>query len=127
MKLLLALLFLVSTEAHAAKLMSQKVRSYFPVLGMGSTSSVAYTGTAGSSFEWTPSGGASTILLRIITTTAAHIKVAASPTATTADPYLPANTEMLLEVPTGSKVSAIQNATGGFLYTTEMLLYPNLD
>lgn len=125
--ILLALLLLSSAEAFAAKRLSWKAPVYFPSVGLGSTSSVAYAGSAGSSFEWNPTGGGDTVLLRILTTTAAHIAVGTSPTATSASPILPANTEMILEVPAGSKVSAAPVSTAGVLWSTELVTYPTKD
>lgn len=64
--------------------------------------------------------GTYTTVVRLCSTTACHIKLAASPTATTSDPYLPANTPWFIEVAPGQKVAAIQNAAGGTLHVTEM-------
>lgn len=125
--LFIAGLFFASVNAQGAKLVSIKARQYLPVFGLGSTSSVAYTGAGGSSFQWNPVGGGDTVLLRIFTTTAAHIKVAASPTASAADPILPANTEWILEVPAGSKVGAVPVSTSGLLYSSELITYPSND
>lgn len=127
MKLLLALLLLATPNAHAAKLMSQKVRSYFPAVGLGSTSSVAFTGSGASSFTWEASGGARTMLVRVFATQSAYIEVGESPTPSSADPILPANTEMILEIPTRQKVGAAAVSSNGILYVTEFLTYPNLD
>lgn len=79
--------------------------------------SVAYTGTAG-----TISNGVSTgiSVIRVVATTAAYIKIAKTPTATSSDVYLPANLPEYFVVNEGEKVSAIQVSTGGTLHVTEM-------
>lgn len=126
--ILIAVLLLASTEAYAAKLLSYRARQYFPAFGLGSTSSVAYTGAAsGESFVWNAAGGGETALLRVFTTTAAHIAVGTDPDAGASDPILPANTEMILEVPAGYKVSAKPVSTAGVLFTTELVTYPFKD
>lgn len=83
----------------------------------GTTQNVAYTGTAGTI---TNAIGTGITVIRVWLTTAGFIKIAASPTATTADIPMPANTPEYFVVPPGSKVSAIQSASGGTLYVTEM-------
>lgn len=65
--------------------------------------------------------GAYTSVVRLCATAACHIKVAATPTATTSDPYLPANVDWFIEVAPGQKVAAIQNAAAGVLHVTEMI------
>lgn len=127
MKLLLALLLLASPQAFAAKLVSQRALQYLPTFGVGSTSSVAYTGVPGTSFRWYATGGGPTTLLRILTTSAALIKVGDAPTAGASDMLLPANTEMILEVISGYRVSAAPLSTGGSLYVTELIPYHQYD
>jgi hypothetical protein len=127
MKLLLALLLLVTSEAHAAKLVSQRALQYLPTFGIGSTSSVAYAGLPGTSFRWYATGGGPTTLLRLVTTSAALIKVGDAPTAGAADMLLPANTEMILEVISGYRVSAAPLTTGGSLFVTELIPYHQYD
>lgn len=123
----LAVLILFSSNAQAAKLVSERGLQYLPVFGLGSTSSVAFTGASGESFVWNATGGGGTVLLRIFTTQAAYIAHGTNPDATSADPILPANTEMILEIPSGEKISAAAVSTGGTLYTSELLTYSNLD
>lgn len=65
--------------------------------------------------------GTYTTVVRLCSTTACHIALGASPTATTSSPYLPANTPWFIEVAPGQKVAAIQNAAGGTLHVTEMI------
>ena len=127
MKYFLIALALFAPEAFAAKRLSRRAPVYFPSFGLGSTSSVAYTGTAGSSFEWNPVGGGDTVLLRILTTSAAHIAVGTAPVATAADPILPANTEMILEILAGEKVSAVPVSANGTLFTTELIMHTTRD
>lgn len=83
----------------------------------GTTQTKAYTGTAGVIDNAVSVG---TNVVRVWVTTAAFIKIGASPSATTSDIPMPANTPELFIVPPGSKVSAIQSASGGTLYVTEM-------
>lgn len=65
--------------------------------------------------------GAYTTVARLVSTTACHIAYGATPTATTSNAYLPANTPWFIEVAPGMKVAAIQNAAGGTLHVTEMI------
>lgn len=127
MKLLLALLFLASANANAAKLVSSKALQYLPVFGIGSTSSVAYTNTSGETFVWNPVGGGQTTVLRVLTTSGAYISHGTAPSATALDMYLPANTEIILEILAGSKVSAVSAGGPGRLFTTEIITYPSKD
>jgi hypothetical protein len=89
----------------------------FPVGYPLTTQSVAYTGTAGTI---TNAVSAYINLVRVLVTTAAFIKIDNSPTATTSDVFLPANTPEYFTIKPGQKVSAIQSAAGGTLYVTEM-------
>lgn len=107
----------------AAKRLSEFGADYAQVFGVGSTSSVSYTGTAGSSFSMIAAGGSATAVVRVLTTTAAYIAVGSAPTATASDMLLPANTEIILEIPTGNKVSAVPLTTSGTMYVTHMILY----
>lgn len=83
----------------------------------GATQVKAYTGTAGVIDNAIGSG---TTVIRVWLTTAGYIAIGASPTATTSDIPMPANTPEYFVVPPGSKVSAIQSASGGNLFVTEM-------
>lgn len=58
--------------------------------------------------------------LRIVSTTACHFVLGASPTATTSDPYLPADTVEYITVSQGEKIAFIQNSAGGTAYATEV-------
>jgi hypothetical protein len=85
---------------------------------LGTVQSVSYTGTAG-----TISSGISGSVqrIRVLVTTDAFIKIAGSPTATTSDVYLPGLQPEYFTVNPGEKVSAIQVASGGSLYVTEIV------
>jgi hypothetical protein len=62
--------------------------------------------------------GANAVLL--ISTTACHVAFGASPTATTANFYLPANTPMAITCSPTDKVAVIQNAAGGYLFAAPL-------
>jgi len=94
---------------------------------VGSTGSVAYSGTSGQTIYWNPTGGGQTTLLRIITTSAAYISQGSNPTATANDIYLPANTELILEVLAGYRIAALQASGPGRLFATEILTFPSAD
>jgi len=65
--------------------------------------------------------GTYTTVVRLCATAACHIKIGnPTATATTSDPYLPANTPWYIFVAPGQKIAAIQNAAGGVLHVTEM-------
>ena len=79
--------------------------------------SVAYTGTAGTIANVV---GPQTYKVRVLVTTDAYIKIDKSPTATTADVYLPALQAEYFTLTPGMKVSAIQVSAGGTLHVTEL-------
>ena len=79
------------------------------------TQKVAYTGTAG-----VISNGVAASFVRVVCSTAAYIAFGVSPTATASDMYVPADSPEYFRVPPGHKVSAVQVASGGTLYVTEM-------
>lgn len=64
--------------------------------------------------------GANIGVVRLISTTACHIKIAQTPTATTSDAYMAAGREEYFTIHPGEKVAAIQNAASGTMYVTEM-------
>lgn len=84
---------------------------------LGTHQNVAYTGTAGTI---TNNVGSQTRFVRVLVTTAAHIKIGPSPTATVNDPLMPANVPEIFRIGGGEKVSAIQSAAGGTLHVTEL-------
>lgn len=82
----------------------------------GSGQVVAYTGTAGTIANAIPVGAKG---VWVFVTTIAHVKVGASPTATTADIPLPASVPILIPIENNTgdiKVSAVQSAAGGNLH-----------
>lgn len=122
--LLASLLLFSSADGFAAKRLSNRGFSYLPTFGVGSTGSVSYTATAGAT-SYLPAGdGSATALVRIFTSTAAYLAVGANPTATTAGIPIAANTEMILEVPSNHKISAVQLSAPGNLYVTHLVMYP---
>ena len=91
---------------------------------LGTTQTVAYTGTAAACSTAFASG---TRQVRVVANSACHIAFAAAPTATTSDAYLPAHVVEYLTVNPGEKISAVRagsdgldTATSGTLYVTEM-------
>lgn len=83
----------------------------------GATQTVSYTGTAGTISS---AIGEGTNVVRVWTSTAAYIAFGASPTATSSDIPIPANTPEYFLISPGHKVSAIQQSSGGNLFVTEM-------
>ena len=65
--------------------------------------------------------GASTQLIRVISTNDCHIAIGSAPVATTGDPYLPANTVEFIGVKPGERLAAINHTAlaDGVLYVTE--------
>lgn len=87
------------------------------IFRLGTHQSKAYTGTAGTIDN---AIGAGTWAIRVVVTTAAYVQVGSSPTATSADVYLPADRPEIFICNPGEKVSAIQVASGGTLHVTEL-------
>lgn len=83
----------------------------------GTHQSVAYTGTAGTISN---AVGAATYAVRVVATSACHYSIGAAPTATTSDPYLPADTPVEVRINPGEKVSFIQSSAGGTGHVTEL-------
>jgi len=77
--------------------------------------SVAYTGTAG-----TLANPVNAELVRVIATSDCYITNGVSPTATTADVYLPAGVVEVIKINYGDKVSAIRVSVSGTLHVTEL-------
>lgn len=86
-------------------------------LAPGTTQTVAYTGTHGAISS---AIGADTHVVRVLCTTDAFIVFANTPVATTSGMPVSAGIAEYLNIKPGSKVSAIQRASGGDLYVTEM-------
>lgn len=94
---------------------AQNSTSYRPVR----TQTISVTG---SSAAISNAVGSGIRRVRIIADTAVHYAVGASPTATTSDPYLPADVYEYINVREGEKVAMIQSAANGTGYVTEVSL-----
>ncbi len=92
--------------------------NYWGAGRLGTAQSVAYTGTAGTIAT---AIGAGVQKVRVIVTTAAYIKIAKDPTATTSDTYMAAGAAEYFTCAEGEKVSAVQVASGGTLQVTEIV------
>lgn len=79
--------------------------------------SVAYTGTAGTISN---AVGSNTYAVRIVATSACYYAIAKSPTATSSDVYLPADTVETVRINPGEKVSFLQVASSGTGHVTEL-------
>lgn len=84
---------------------------------LGTHQNVAYTGTAGTISTSITTG---TNKVRVLTTTDAFITIGNSPTATTADVYMPALSAEYFTITPGQKVSAVQVSANGTLHVTEV-------
>lgn len=84
---------------------------------LGTHQSKAFTGTAGTIDNAIGSG---TFKVRVVVTSAAYVKVDNSPTATSADVYMAADSPEYFTCTPGQKVSAIQVSSGGTLHVTEV-------
>jgi len=84
---------------------------------LGTHQSVAYTGTAGTI---TNAIGNGVQKIRVVVTSTAYVKIGNSPTATSSDVYMPADTPEYFTVTQGMKVSAIQVSGAGTLHVTEI-------
>lgn len=91
--------------------------NYWGTGRLGTHQSIAYTGTAGTI---TNAFGDGIMKVRVVCTTAAFISIGKSPTATTADVYMPADSPEYFSTMKGEKVSAIQVAAGGTVHVTEI-------
>lgn len=92
-------------------------QQYIGVGRLGTHQKVAFTGTAGTT---TTAAAAGVQKVRVVVTSAAYIKIGKDPTATTSDPYMPANSPEYLTIKEGEKVSAVQVSAGGDLHVTEI-------
>lgn len=79
--------------------------------------SVAYTGTAGTISNAVGNG---CFKVRVVVTSAAFVKIGNSPTATSSDVYMVADSPEYFTITPGMKVSAIQSSAGGTLHVTEI-------
>ena len=80
----------------------------FPI---GTTQTVAYTGTAG-----VTTNAIGTSFVRIVCTTDAFVATGTAPTATTAGMYVPAKCPEWFPINPGHKVSVIQATAAGTAY-----------
>lgn len=87
---------------------------------LGTTQAVAFTGTAAASAN---AFGAQTYRVRVVADTACHIVFGASPTATTSDPFLPANWPEYFTVTPGQKISGVRAGTDGLVTATSGSLW----
>ena len=90
---------------------------YYGTGRLGTHQSKAYTGTAGTIDNVIGDGIQK---VRVVCTSAAYVKVDNSPTATSSDVYMPADSVEYFTVTAGQKVSAIQVSSGGTLHVTEI-------
>ena len=68
--------------------------------------------------------GAQTYNIRLVSTSACHFKIGdGAQTATTSDPFLPANWETIVAVAPGPRIAAIKAATGGIVTATAGTLW----
>jgi hypothetical protein len=85
------------------------------------TQSVAYTGTSAPA---TNPFGAQTYAVRLSANSACHFKIGDGvQTATTADPFLPANFEDYVTVAPGQRIAAIRAASNGLVTATSGTLW----
>lgn len=84
---------------------------------LGTHQSAAFTATAGTIANGV---GTSTRYVRVIVTSAAYVKIATTPTATTSDVYMAANVPEIFRIGAGEKVSAVQVSAGGSVHVTEL-------
>jgi hypothetical protein len=87
------------------------------VYRLGANQTAAYTSAANAI---TSGFGAGTQVVRVLSTTRAHIKIGNSPTATTSDPAIDGYTTEYFVVTPGMKASAIRVTTNGTLHVTEL-------
>ena len=92
--------------------------NYFGTGRLGTHQKVAYTGTAGTISN---AVGTGTQKVRVVVTSAAYIAIGVSPTATTNDPYMAADSPEYFTITSGEKVSAVQVSGSGTLHVTEIV------
>lgn len=84
---------------------------------LGTAQNVAYTGTAGV----TNPVGSQTYKVRVFVTTDAFVTTDGSTPSATNGAYVPGGSPEYFTVTPGQKVSAVQVASGGTLYVTELI------
>jgi len=88
---------------------------------LSTTQTIAYTA---SSAAITNAFGAQTYQIRVAANSACHIKIGDGvQTATTSDPFLPANWPEYITVTPGQRISAIRASTGGLVTATDGTLW----
>jgi len=60
-----------------------------------------------------------TKIIRVVCTSDCHYRIGAAPTATTSDPFLPANVVEYVGINSGQKIAFIQNSANGTAFVTE--------
>jgi hypothetical protein len=88
---------------------------------LGTTQTIAYTDT---SAAITNAFGAQTYQIRVVADSACHIKIGdGAQTATTSDPFLPANWPEYMTVTPGQRISAVRAASDGLVTATSGTLW----
>jgi hypothetical protein len=103
----------MTTELARSHNKSETIQAVAP----GTTQTIT---TSGSSAAISTAFATGTTVVRIVATEDVNIKFGSSPTATTSDPFIPANQVEYFKVTAGEKVAAIQNTAAGTCYVTEM-------
>lgn len=98
---------MATVASLAADRLGRPVQAFPP----GTTQTVAYTNTAG-----VTTNAVGSTFVRIVCTTAAFVAFGSSPTATTADMYVPANCPEWFPIDPGYKVSIIRLTDSGSAY-----------
>jgi hypothetical protein len=84
---------------------------------LGTTQSVAYSTTAGTIAN---PASSQTYKVRVVCTSDAFVRIDDNPTATASDALLPAGAPEYFTITPGMKVSAVQVASSGVMYVTEV-------
>ena len=103
----------MTTELARSHNKSETIQAVAP----GTTQTIT---TSGSSAAISTAFATGTTVVRIVATEDVNIKFGSAPTATTNDPFVPANQVEYFKVTAGEKVAAIQNSAAGTCYVTEM-------
>jgi hypothetical protein len=100
-------------------MMAMAPQQYIGTGRLGTTQSVAYTGT---SAAITNSVSAQTYKVRVLCSSDAFVRIGdGTPTATTADAYVPALAAEYFTCTPGQKVAAVQVTAAGTLYVSELV------
>lgn len=91
---------------------------------LGVTQTIAFDGSTAATNPF----GAQTYQVRLVANSACHVHIyspsaSESATASTSDPYLPANWETYVSVTPGQQISAIKAATNGLVTATAGTLF----